>query len=89
MSNKITFDVGFKANQADLQALRKSLADISSMTSKQLRPQFGDQALNELTKVKKTAREVELALNKAFNPLFINLLVLSFKYIIKYFFYTW
>jgi hypothetical protein len=38
------------------------------MTSKQLKPQFGDQALNELTKVKRTAREVELALNKAFNP---------------------
>ena len=68
MSNKITFDVGFKANQSDLQKLRKSLTDISAMTSKQLKPQFGDQALNELTKVKRTAREVELALNKAFNP---------------------
>ena len=66
--NQIRFGVGFDVDKTSLQNLKKSLKEIQSLSSLQYKDQFGDNAFKELKRIKSTAKEVESALEQAFNP---------------------
>lgn len=66
--SQIRFGVGFDVDKTSLQNLKKSLKEIQSLSSLQYKDQFGDNAFKELKRIKSTAKEVESALEQAFNP---------------------
>lgn len=71
MANQIKFDVGFNINNADFTKLRSSLQDIQKLTAKSFSEINGSQIKDvnlELWEVKNTAKLVDEALVKAFNP---------------------
>ena len=60
---RIDFQVGFKADKSGIQDLKKSLQQIQK-----IKPANFDGANQDLQEIKSTAKEVEAALSKAFNP---------------------
>lgn len=69
-NNSINFSVGFNVDKTAISQLKTSLQEIQRMTQNDLNlDTIGDfkQAVNDLEKVKQTAKEVEKALDKAFN----------------------
>ena len=60
---RIEFQVGFKTDKSGIQDLKKSLQDIQKV-----KPVNFNGTNEELKKVKTTAKQVESALSKAFNP---------------------
>ena len=69
--NQIQFGVGFNVNEAGLTKLKQSLQEIQKLTAKDLMGSGNfsslDQAKQKLNEVKKSAAEVQNALNRAFN----------------------
>ena len=69
-SNSINFSVGFNVDKTSISQLKTSLQEIQRMTQNDLNlDTIGDfkQAVKDLEEVKQTAKEVEKALDKAFN----------------------
>ena len=60
---RIDFQIGFKTDKSGIQDLKKSLQQIQK-----IKPANFDGANQDLQEVKSTAKEVEAALSKAFNP---------------------
>ncbi len=60
---RIDFQIGFKADKSGIQDLKKSLQQIQK-----IKPANFDGTNQDLQEVKSTAKEVEAALSKAFNP---------------------
>lgn len=60
---RIDFQIGFKADKSGIQDLKKSLQDIQK-----IKPANFDGTNEDLKQVKATAKEVQVALTKAFNP---------------------
>lgn len=78
-NNQITFGVGFKVDESGLKNLRTQLESIQKLTVKDLTPQFGNQAAEQLAKTKQAATRVEQALNKAFNVRLNSLNITQFN----------
>lgn len=70
---EIKYNVGFNVDNQSLQDLKKTLQEISNMTTTQYKTinpnasQDTRKAMDELVQIKKEARLVEEALSKAFN----------------------
>ena len=60
---RIDFQIGFKTDKSGIQDLKKSLQQIQK-----IKPANFDGTNQDLQEVKSTAKEVEAALSKAFNP---------------------
>ena len=69
--NQIQFGIGFNVNEAGLNKLKQSLKEIQQMSAKDLMGTGNfknlQQAEQELIKIRKSASDVQAALNKAFN----------------------
>ena len=63
---KITYSVGFKADQSGLETIRKSLQEISNLGVTQFKLETG-KSKEELDKIKAAAEDVQDALTSAFN----------------------
>ena len=70
----IEYGIKFNINKADLDLIKKEMKQIQNMTTLQYQqnnpsaPTNSLEAMKELTKIKKEANDVEIALKKAFNP---------------------
>ena len=78
MANKnggdIKFRVGFQVNQASLNELRKSLQDLQKIKPGDFKGNY-----QEFTKVKETVSQLEILMNKAFNPTLNTSNIASFR----------
>ena len=62
-NNRINFQVGYNVDQASVNAVKKSLRDLQNIKMADF---TGPQS--QLIEIQKTAKQVEIALTKAFNP---------------------
>ena len=73
MANNISLSIGYKIDQSSLNQVKKSIAEIRRLSDKDLlkiNPNLGSQenAAKKIVEIRKTAADVEMALEKAFNP---------------------
>ena len=83
MANQIKYKVGFDVDNKSLKSLQNELIQLQKMTSKdfmKINPGTSlSQAEKELQQIKKTARQVDEALDKAFSPRLNSLNLGEFK----------
>lgn len=66
-NNKIRFGVGFDVDKSSLQQLKTQLQEIQHLTQDDIKFNVGTGAQKQLASIRKSALEVEKALNNAFN----------------------
>lgn len=79
-NGNITFGIGFNVDKSGLNDLKKSLQDIQKATTKDLVGDLGGKNAQEaLDKVKKSASQIQQALQKAYNPTVNSINVAKFN----------